>query len=91
MKGTFRRSLASLATSALMTGALVSAVPALAENGPTSADIASSATNTGAVLTNGMGPWGQRFSTLTQVNTATVKNLVPAFASSLGGEKQRGQ
>ncbi|WP_298197655.1 methanol/ethanol family PQQ-dependent dehydrogenase [Novosphingobium sp.] len=90
MKGTLRRSLAGLATSALASAALVAAVPALAD-GPTSADIAASATNTSAVLTNGMGPWGQRYSTLTQVNTGTVKNLVPAFASSLGGEKQRGQ
>lgn len=86
MTGTIRRSLFGIATLALVAG-----VPALAENGPTSQDIANSATNTSAVLTNGMGPWGQRFSTLDKVNTATVKNLIPAYAASLGGEKQRGQ
>lgn len=86
MTGTIRRSLFGIATLALVAG-----VPALAENGPTSQDIANSATNTSAVLTNGMGPWGQRFSTLDKVNTATVKNLIPVYAASLGGEKQRGQ
>ncbi|WP_157218285.1 methanol/ethanol family PQQ-dependent dehydrogenase [Flavisphingomonas formosensis] len=59
--------------------------------GPTDADLMSSATNTGAVLTNGMGPRGQRFSPLDQINAQTVSRLVPAFAASLGGEKQRGQ
>jgi alcohol dehydrogenase (cytochrome c) len=33
----------------------------------------------------------QRDSSLTQVNTRTVKNLVPAWAMSFGGEKQSGQ
>lgn len=33
----------------------------------------------------------QRDSPLTQVNTRTVKNLVPAWAMSFGGEKQSGQ
>lgn len=59
--------------------------------GPTDADLMSSATNTGAVLTNGMGPRGQRYSALDQINTQTVSRLVPAFSASLGGEKQRGQ
>ncbi|MDH7637392.1 methanol/ethanol family PQQ-dependent dehydrogenase [Sphingomonas oryzagri] len=67
--------------------------PALAQQagGPTDADLMASATNTKAVLTNGMGPQAQRFSTLDQINTQTVSHLVPAFSSSLGGEKQRGQ
>ncbi|MEF3034467.1 PQQ-binding-like beta-propeller repeat protein, partial [Pseudomonas aeruginosa] len=34
---------------------------------------------------------GQRFSPIAQVNASNVKDLVPAFAASLGGEKQRGQ
>ena len=34
---------------------------------------------------------GQRFSTLKQVNTETVVDLVPAWTFSFGGEKQRGQ
>jgi alcohol dehydrogenase (cytochrome c) len=53
--------------------------------------IENDATSTNDVLTNGMGPQAQRFSPLTQVNTETVKNLVPAWSMSFGGEKQRGQ
>jgi alcohol dehydrogenase (cytochrome c) len=45
----------------------------------------------GDVLTNGMGRDLQRFSPLTTLNKDNVKNLVPAWAFSLGGEKQRGQ
>src|SRR6185369_16021397 len=37
------------------------------------------------------GTRGQRYSPLTKVNAATVKNLVPAWSFSFGGEKQRGQ
>ena len=55
------------------------------------ADLMGDAASTGDVLTYGMGPQAQRFSTLNQINTDTVSKLVPAFASSLGGEKQRGQ
>lgn len=47
---------------------------------------------TGAdVLSYGLGTQGQRFSPLTQINTSSVKNLVPAWSFSFGGEKQRGQ
>ena len=45
----------------------------------------------GDILSWGLGTEGQRHSTLTKVNTATVKNLTPAWAFSFGGEKQRGQ
>ncbi|MBL0719593.1 PQQ-dependent methanol/ethanol family dehydrogenase [Piscinibacter sp. Jin2] len=45
----------------------------------------------GDILSWGMGTEGQRHSPLTKVNTATVKNLTPAWAFSFGGEKQRGQ
>ena len=38
-----------------------------------------------------MGLQGQRYSPLDQINTKTVKNLVPAWSFSFGGEKQRGQ
>jgi len=71
--------------------AQVTAPAATLGAGPTDADLMASATNTQAVLTNGMGPRAQRFSTLAQVNTDTVSHLVPAFSASLGGEKQRGQ
>ena len=86
MKGIFKRSMVGVAT---LTLAISSG--AFAEGGPTSQDLATSATNTQAVLTYGLGPKAQRFSTLSQINTDTVKSMVPAFAASLGGEKQRGQ
>ncbi|WP_157094080.1 methanol/ethanol family PQQ-dependent dehydrogenase [Sphingomonas mali] len=65
-------------------------VPAQAA-GPTDDDLMASATNTSSVLTYGMGPRAQRFSPLTTINADNVAKMVPAFASSLGGEKQRGQ
>lgn len=53
--------------------------------------IADDAKTTGDVLTFGLGTQGQRHSPLKQINTATVSRLVPAWAFSFGGEKQRGQ
>lgn len=53
--------------------------------------IESEATAKGAILTWGVNLEGQRYSPLKQVNTATVARLVPAWAFSFGGEKQRGQ
>ena len=47
--------------------------------------------STGDVLTNGMGRHLQRHSPLDILNRDNVENLVPAWAFSLGGEKQRGQ
>ncbi|MEM8789265.1 MAG: PQQ-dependent dehydrogenase, methanol/ethanol family, partial [Pseudomonadota bacterium] len=47
--------------------------------------------STGDVLTNGMGRHLQRYSPLDVLNKDNVQNLVPAWAFSLGGEKQRGQ
>ncbi|MDE3176872.1 MAG: PQQ-dependent methanol/ethanol family dehydrogenase [Pseudomonadota bacterium] len=49
------------------------------------------ATTTTSVVTNGIGLQGQRFSPLKQIDKTTVKNLVPAWSFSFGGEKQRGQ
>jgi alcohol dehydrogenase (cytochrome c) len=46
---------------------------------------------TNQVVTNGMGRHLQRYSPLDTLNKDNVKNLVPAWAFSLGGEKQRGQ
>lgn len=53
--------------------------------------IANDATTPGDVVTNGMGRDLQRYSPLTTLNKENVKNLLPAWAFSLGGEKQRGQ
>ncbi|MGR3271565.1 PQQ-dependent methanol/ethanol family dehydrogenase [Thalassococcus profundi] len=46
---------------------------------------------TGQVVTNGMGRDLQRYSPLDMINRDNVDKLVPAWAFSLGGEKQRGQ
>ncbi len=57
----------------------------------TDADILNDAKTTNDVVSFGLGTQGQRFSPATQINTKTVKNLVPAWSMSFGGEKQRGQ
>jgi alcohol dehydrogenase (cytochrome c) len=57
----------------------------------TAQDILNDAKTGGDVVSFGMGTQGQRHSALTAVNTNTVKNLVPAWSMSFGGEKQRGQ
>src|SRR5208282_32505 len=57
----------------------------------TDADLLNDAKTPTSVVTNGQGLQGHRFSPLTQINTSTVKNLVPAWSLSFGGEKQRGQ
>lgn len=54
-------------------------------------DIANDATITNQIVTNGMGRSLQRYSPLDILNKDNVKHLVPAWAFSLGGEKQRGQ
>lgn len=59
--------------------------------GVTTADIENDAKSTGDVLSWGIGTEGQRYSPLSQINTSSVKNLVPAWSFSFGGEKQRGQ
>ena len=59
--------------------------------GVTEADLAGDTANTSSVLTNGMGRHLQRYSPLDILNKDNVKNLVPAWAFSFGGEKQRGQ
>jgi len=53
--------------------------------------LANDATMTDQVVTNGMGRHLQRYSPLDTLNKDNVANLVPAWAFSLGGEKQRGQ
>ncbi len=59
--------------------------------GVSNEDILSDATETRQVLTHGLGTKGQRYSPLKQVNVDTVKDLVPVWSFSFGGEKQRGQ
>lgn len=59
--------------------------------GVTDEDILNDASVTHQIVTHGLGTKGQRYSPLNQVNVDTVKNLVPQWAFSFGGEKQRGQ
>ncbi|MEL7211093.1 MAG: PQQ-dependent methanol/ethanol family dehydrogenase [Pseudomonadota bacterium] len=67
------------------------ATTGLHAEGVTEADLAGDQASAGDVLTNGMGRHLQRYSPLDTLNKDNVKNLVPAWAFSLGGEKQRGQ
>lgn len=75
-----------LATVLAMTAAATAATAAVTEQ-----DLAGDRDSTADVLTNGMGRDLQRFSPLTTLNRENVKNLMPAWAFSFGGEKQRGQ
>ena len=74
---------------AAVSAALMLAAPAYA--GITEEDLAGDAASTGDILTNGMGRDLQRHSPLTTINKENVGKMVPVWAFSLGGEKQRGQ
>lgn len=87
MKGMFKATAACVFAMAM-------AAPALADGpaaGPGDADLMADAKTTNDVLTYGMGPQAHRFSPLDKINTSNVARMVPAYAASLGGEKQRGQ
>lgn len=71
--------------------AALGADQALAATPVTDEDILNDAATTEDVVGWGIGPQGQRFSPLEQINPETVKRLVPAWSFSYGGEKQRGQ
>jgi len=53
--------------------------------------IQSEATSKGNVLTWGINTQGQRYSPLKQINAGNASKLLPVWAFSFGGEKQRGQ
>ena len=57
----------------------------------TEKDLVNDQANTSQIVTNGMGRDLQRYSPLDKLNKENVNKLVPAWAFSLGGEKQRGQ
>lgn len=59
--------------------------------GVTDEDILNDDKTTNQVVTSGLGLRGQRYSPLDKVNAGNVKNLVPVWSLSFGGEKQRGQ
>jgi len=54
-------------------------------------DIVNDQATNGDIVSNGMGPRGQRFSPLDTLNKENIKNLYPVWSFSFGGEKQRGQ
>ncbi len=54
-------------------------------------DIVNDATTVNDVVSYGLGQKGQRYSPMTQINKDTIKDLVPVWSFSFGGEKQRGQ
>ncbi|WP_317932781.1 PQQ-dependent methanol/ethanol family dehydrogenase [Halioxenophilus sp. WMMB6] len=54
-------------------------------------DIINDAETVTDVVSNGLGPRGQRYSPLKDVNVKNVKSLAPIWSFSFGGEKQRGQ
>ncbi|MFK7868889.1 MAG: PQQ-dependent methanol/ethanol family dehydrogenase [Roseobacter sp.] len=72
-----------------VTAALLASTSAYAE--VTEEMLLNDTASTQDVLTNGMGRHLQRYSPLEILNKENVDNLVPAWAFSLGGEKQRGQ
>ncbi len=80
----------ALASCSALAAAAVMSQSAVAKD-VTMDDLLNDATTTGDVLQNGMGFNAQRFSPLKAINTETVKQLVPAWAFSFGGEKMRGQ
>ena len=69
--------------------ALLASTPAFA--GVTDEDIANDQSTTSQIVTNGMGRDLQRYSPLDMITRENVSGMVPAWAFSLGGEKQRGQ
>ncbi|MEC7763225.1 MAG: PQQ-dependent methanol/ethanol family dehydrogenase [Pseudomonadota bacterium] len=69
--------------------ALLASTPVIA--GVTDEDIANDQSMTSQVVTNGMGRDLQRYSPLDMITRENVSGMVPAWAFSLGGEKQRGQ
>jgi alcohol dehydrogenase (cytochrome c) len=77
-----------------LTGALVVALAAptaQAGSAVTWQDILADHRTTGDVVSYGLGPQGQRYSPLDRIDRANVADLVPAWAFSFGGGRQRGQ
>ncbi len=59
--------------------------------GVTIDDIVNDQATTADVVSYGLGPRAQRFSPLKTLSKQNVRSLMPAWAFSFGGEKQRGQ
>jgi glucose dehydrogenase len=77
-----------------LTGTLVIALAtptAQAGSAVTWQDILADQRTAGDVVSYGLGPQGQRYSPLARIDRANVAELVPAWAFSFTGGKQRGQ
>ena len=78
-----KRFLSAIMATAMTTGVV--------HAGVTESDLSNDQSMTNQIVTNGMGRHLQRYSPLDTLNKDNVSKLVPAWAFSLGGEKQRGQ
>lgn len=83
-----QRSVMQLSTCAL---AVASAAFAVNASAVTIDEIVADQKSTDDVVSYGLGPRGQRYSPLDQINKKNVAGMVPAWSFSFGGEKQRGQ
>lgn len=70
---------------------VMAATAQVGAQGVTDAMIVNDAKSPDDVLSWGLGPQGQRHSSLTGINARNINRLVPAWSMSFGGEKQRGQ
>jgi alcohol dehydrogenase (cytochrome c) len=69
----------------------MAAAAQVSAQGVTDAMIVNDASTPNDVLSWGLGPQGQRHSSLTDINAKSISKLVPVWSMSFGGEKQRGQ
>ncbi len=70
---------------------VMAAAAQVSAQGVTDAMIVNDASTPNDVLSWGIGPQGQRHSSLTGINAKNINKLVPVWSMSFGGEKQRGQ
>jgi alcohol dehydrogenase (cytochrome c) len=77
--------------SVLIGSAIFTMAAAPAMSAVTDKDIENDAKTTGDIVSWGLGTQGQRYSPSTKINASSIKDLVPVWSFSFGGEKQRGQ
>lgn len=70
---------------------LMLGLPDVHAQGVTESQLLNARDNPAQVVTYGLDQRAQRYSLLDSIDTSNVKNLVPVWSYSFGGEKQRGQ
>lgn len=70
---------------------LILGLPVVHAQGVTESQLLNARDNPAQVVTYGLDQRAQRYSLLDSIDTSNVKNLVPVWSYSFGGEKQRGQ